>query len=57
VENCGVQAARFKIGEEIFGMISICGGGYSEKVLDEDALAAKPSSLDHVHTAAIPLPA
>jgi NADPH:quinone reductase-like Zn-dependent oxidoreductase len=57
VENCGAQATRFKIGEEIFSMISICGGGYSEKVVDKDVLAAKPSSRDHVHAAAIPLPA
>jgi NADPH:quinone reductase-like Zn-dependent oxidoreductase len=37
-------------------MVAIYGGGYSEKaVLDENAIAAKPPSLNHVHAAAIPL--
>jgi NADPH:quinone reductase-like Zn-dependent oxidoreductase len=37
-------------------MVGICGGGYSEKVImDQDAIAAKPAGLDHVHAAAIPL--
>ncbi len=56
VEKCGAQASRFKVGDEVFGMVGICGGGYSERVVvDETALAAKPSNLDHVHAAAIPL--
>jgi NADPH:quinone reductase-like Zn-dependent oxidoreductase len=56
VEKCGAQATRFKPGDEVFGMVGIYGGGYSEQaVLDQDAIAAKPSELDHVHAAAIPL--
>jgi NADPH:quinone reductase-like Zn-dependent oxidoreductase len=56
VEKCGVQATRFKPGVEVFGMVSIYGGGYSEKVVvDEWAIALKPAGMDHVHAAAIPL--
>lgn len=56
VEKCGAQATRFKVGEEVFGIVGIHGGGYSEHaVVDQNAIAAKPLELDHVHAAAIPL--
>jgi NADPH:quinone reductase-like Zn-dependent oxidoreductase len=56
VEVCGAQATKFKIGDEVFGMVGVNGGGYSEKaVLDERALTAKPAKLDHPHATAIPL--
>jgi NADPH:quinone reductase-like Zn-dependent oxidoreductase len=56
VEKCGAQASLFKIGDEVLGMVGIGGGGYAEKaVLDQQALARKPASLDHAHAAAIPL--
>jgi NADPH:quinone reductase-like Zn-dependent oxidoreductase len=56
VEKCGAQATRFKAGDEIFGMVDIHGGGYSEQaVVAEKAMAAKPAGLDHVHATAIPL--
>jgi NADPH:quinone reductase-like Zn-dependent oxidoreductase len=56
VEKCGAQATRFKPGDEVFGMVNIYGGGYSEKVVvDEWAIAFKPAGMDHVHAAAIPL--
>ena len=56
VEKCGAQARRFKIGDEVVGMVGIGGGGYAEKaVLDEAAAARKPREIDFVHAAAIPL--
>jgi NADPH:quinone reductase-like Zn-dependent oxidoreductase len=56
VKKCGAQATRFKVGDEVFGMVGIHGGGYSEEaVVAEKALAAKPAGLDHVHATAIPL--
>ena len=56
VEKCGAQATKFQVGDEIFGMVGIAGGGYAEKVvLDERAITRKPPSLDHSHAAAIPL--
>jgi NADPH:quinone reductase-like Zn-dependent oxidoreductase len=56
VDKCGAQATRFKIGDEVFGMVGIAGGGYAEKaVLDQQALARKPPLIDHAHSAAIPL--
>jgi NADPH:quinone reductase-like Zn-dependent oxidoreductase len=56
VEKCGAQAKRFKVGDEVFGIVNIYGGGYSEKVaVDERAIALKPASIDHTHAAAIPL--
>jgi NADPH:quinone reductase-like Zn-dependent oxidoreductase len=56
VEKCGAQATRFKIGDEVVGMVGIDGGGYADKaVLDEAAIAREPREIDHVHAAAIPL--
>jgi NADPH:quinone reductase-like Zn-dependent oxidoreductase len=56
VEQCGARATVFKVGDEVFGMVGINGGGYAEKaVLDQDAIARKPQGIDHPHSAAIPL--
>jgi NADPH:quinone reductase-like Zn-dependent oxidoreductase len=56
VEKCGAQATRFKPGDEVFGMVNIYGGGYSEKaVVDERAITLKPKGIDHAHAAAVPL--
>jgi NADPH:quinone reductase-like Zn-dependent oxidoreductase len=56
VEKCSAQATLFKVGDEVFGMVGIGGGGYAEKaVLDQKAIARKPPGLDHPHAAAIPL--
>lgn len=56
VERCGAQATRFKVGDEVFGVVGIHGGGYSEHaVVSESALAARPPGLDHVHATAVPL--
>ena len=56
VEKCGAQATQFKIGDEVLGVVSICGGGYAEEaVLDQSALARKPASIDHLQAGAIPL--
>jgi NADPH:quinone reductase-like Zn-dependent oxidoreductase len=56
VETCGAQATRFKVGDAVFGMVGIHGGGYAEQVVvDQDAIAAKPAGLDHLHATAIPL--
>ena len=56
VETCGAQATQFKVGDAVFGMVGIGGGGYAEKVvLDQKAITRKPPALDYVHAAAIPL--
>ena len=56
IDKCGAQATTFKVGDEVFGMVGIAGGGYAEKaVLDQKAIASKPPSIDHTHAAAIPL--
>jgi NADPH:quinone reductase-like Zn-dependent oxidoreductase len=56
VEFCGAQATKFKVGDDVFGMVAIGGGGYAEKVvLDQWAIAHKPAELDHLQAAAIPL--
>jgi NADPH:quinone reductase-like Zn-dependent oxidoreductase len=56
VEKCGAQATLFQIGDEVFGMVGIVGGGYAEKaVLDLQAISRKPALIDHVHAASIPL--
>jgi NADPH:quinone reductase-like Zn-dependent oxidoreductase len=56
VEQCGARATAFKVGDEVFGIVGIGGGGYARKVvLDQDAITAKPPGIDHAHAAAIPL--
>jgi NADPH:quinone reductase-like Zn-dependent oxidoreductase len=56
VEKCGAQTTRFKVGDEVFGMVNIYGGGYAaQAVVDERAIALKPAAIDHIHAAAIPL--
>jgi NADPH:quinone reductase-like Zn-dependent oxidoreductase len=56
VEKCGAGAEKFKIGDEVFGIVGIHGGGYAQKlVMAQDAVAARPANLDHVHAAAVPL--
>jgi NADPH:quinone reductase-like Zn-dependent oxidoreductase len=56
VERCGAGAEKFKIGDEVFGIVGIHGGGYAQKVvMAQNAVAAKPANLDHVHAAAVPL--
>ncbi|SAK93817.1 alcohol dehydrogenase [Caballeronia catudaia] len=56
VVACGAQATRFSVGDAVFGIVDIHGGGYSQQIaIAQAALAAKPIALDHVHAAAIPL--
>lgn len=56
VEQLGAQAGRFKVGDEVLGMVDIGGGGYAEKVvLAQTAAVRKPKTLDHTHAASIPL--
>jgi NADPH:quinone reductase-like Zn-dependent oxidoreductase len=56
IEKCGAQATAFKVGDEVFGMVGIEGGGYAEKaVLDQKAIARKPPEISHLYAAAIPL--
>lgn len=56
VEKCGAQSTQFNVGDAVFGMVGIGGGGYADKVVvDQQALARKPAQLDHQHAAAIPL--
>jgi NADPH:quinone reductase-like Zn-dependent oxidoreductase len=56
VEKCGAQATQFKVGDEVFGMVGVGGGGYAEKVvLDQRAITRKPANVDHPHAAAISL--
>src|ERR1700729_1912964 len=39
VEKCGAQATAFKVGDEVFGIVGIGGGGYAEKAgLEEKAI-------------------
>jgi NADPH:quinone reductase-like Zn-dependent oxidoreductase len=56
VEKLGAQATRFKVGDEVLGMVGIGGGGYADEVVvDEAAMARKPAGLDYTHAGAIPL--
>ncbi|MEV3858330.1 NADP-dependent oxidoreductase [Streptomyces sp. NPDC050095] len=56
VEEAGRDVSELRPGDEVFGMIR--GGGYAEyAVVRVDHVAPKPSSVDHVHAAAVPVAA
>ncbi len=56
VEEVGLGASRFKQGDEVYASLGLEGGGYAEyAVAKEEMVAEKPSTLDHVQTAAIPV--
>jgi NADPH:quinone reductase-like Zn-dependent oxidoreductase len=57
VESAGAGVTRFKPGDEVYGWPDAArNGAYAEYIaVDENRLALKPKSLDHVHSAAIPL--
>src|SRR5881394_2808995 len=56
VEEVGPGAARFKRGDEVYASLGVEGGGYAEyAVAKETIIAEKPSTLDHVHAAAVPV--
>ena len=57
VEAVGPGAAGFKAGDEVYGRVDTPHNGtYAEYVaVPESQAALKPSSVDHVHAAAIPL--
>jgi NADPH:quinone reductase-like Zn-dependent oxidoreductase len=56
VEKLGSGVTKFKVGDDVFGRTSASGSGsYAEfTIVKGDDLARKPSSLDHIHAAAIP---
>lgn len=59
VESVGEGVTKFKVGDEVFAYLSLQrGGGYSEQALVlETEAALRPKSVDHAHSAAVPLAA
>ena len=58
VEAVGRGVSKFKPGDEVFALLDADHGGYAEfATVREECLAKKPSCLDHVHAAAVPLAA
>ncbi|MDR4532699.1 NADP-dependent oxidoreductase [Glutamicibacter sp. PS] len=58
VEEVGIGVARFQPGDEVFGMMSYpFGHGTHAEYVSAPArvFAAKPTTLDHIHAAALPL--
>jgi len=56
VEEVGLGAARFKRGDEVYASLGLEGGGYAEYAVAKEAiLAEKPSTLDHVQAASVPV--
>jgi NADPH:quinone reductase-like Zn-dependent oxidoreductase len=57
VESVGSGATAFKPGDEVYGRPDLArSGAYAEYVVvKESEIARKPTGLDHVHSAAIPL--
>lgn len=58
VEKRGAEVTVLAVGDEVYGMLGMLGGGYAEYVVAAaDNLGRKPASLDHVHAAALPVAA
>ncbi len=58
VAGTGPEATRFRAGDEVYAFLASHSGGYaSYAIAREDEVALKPTSLDHVHAAAVPLAA
>ncbi|MEV0229309.1 NADP-dependent oxidoreductase [Nonomuraea sp. NPDC050786] len=60
VEEAGEYVARFKPGDEVFGMVNFpyYAAAYAEYVVARPRhLARKPAGIDHVQAAALPMPA
>lgn len=57
VEQIGHGAKKFKVGDEVFGMLQLSGNGaYAEyAVAEESDLAAKPDHLDFANSSAVPI--
>jgi NADPH:quinone reductase-like Zn-dependent oxidoreductase len=58
VEKCGADVTAITVGDKVYGMLGLVGGGYAEYVVAAaDNLGRKPVSLNHVHAAALPVAA
>lgn len=58
VEEIGRDVRGLSIGDEVYALLEPAHGGYAEyTVTKADGLAPKPSSIDHLHAAAVPLAA
>jgi hypothetical protein len=56
VEEVGPGAARLKRGDKVYASLGLEGGGYAEYAVAKEAIVAeKPSTLDHVQAAAVPV--
>ena len=57
IEAAGAQAGGLAVGQSVYAMIGLM-GAYAEHVAIKAEIAApKPASLDHVHSASVPLAA
>ena len=58
VEAVGPGVSGIEVGDQVFTLLDADHGGYAEFVpARADAVAPKPSSIDHAHAAAVPLAA
>lgn len=58
VEGVGRGVSRLKVGDSVYALLDRDHGGYAEfVVVNADLVALKPSSIDYVHAAAVPLAA
>lgn len=59
VTACGAAVKNFKVGDAVFGSPNLLGHGANAEfaLLDARAAAHKPKSIDHLHTACLPVAA
>ncbi len=58
IEALGPEVTEFRVGESVFGSVSDESGSYAEYALAPTSqIIEKPATLEHVHAAAVPVPA
>ena len=58
IEALGPDVTEFRVGELVFGSVADESGSYAEYALAPVShIAEKPKEIDHLHAAAIPVPA
>ena len=58
IEALGPEVTKFRVGEAVFGSVADESGSYAEYALAPvSQIIEKPSALDHIQAAAIPVPA
>jgi NADPH:quinone reductase-like Zn-dependent oxidoreductase len=57
VEQVGASVSGFQVGQQVYAMIGLFGADAEYVAIKATSVAAKPTTMDHVHAASMPLAA